>query len=128
MMYRLLNKTFWLLIFVALMIPRWFASGDTHADIPPGDASISIKFDNPIKANTIGEFVEKILEIVVTIGVPIVAIFIIYSGFLFVQARGNSEKLKEAKNTFLYTIIGAAILLGAWVLAQAIGGTIEQLR
>ena len=56
-----------------------------------------------------------------------VALAIIYSGFLFVAARGNSEKLTKAKDTLLYTIIGAAILLGAWAIATMISSTVLAL-
>jgi hypothetical protein len=52
---------------------------------------------------------------------------IIYSGFLFVFARGNSEKLGKAKDALLYTLIGAAILLGSWAIAEMIQATVTGL-
>lgn len=82
---------------------------------------------NPIKVNSITDFIKTILDFVLKIGVPIVAFFIIYSGFQFVVARGNAEKLESAKRMFIYTLIGAAILMGAWVIAQIIGETISQI-
>jgi len=57
-----------------------------------------------------------------------VAIAIIYSGFLFVTAQGNSEKLTKAKKALLYTIIGAALLLGSYVIATAIGKTVDEIK
>jgi len=96
-----------------------------------GGSSSSTPFqglENPIAVDSIGGLVEKILDIVLIIGVPIVAFFIIYSGFLFVTARGNPEGLEKAKTTFIYTLIGAALLLGAWVLAQGIADTINSLK
>ncbi len=98
---------------------------DDPANKPIGDVT---PLQNPIRVNTIPEFVEAILGIVLTVGVPIVAFFIILSGFMFVVARGNAEKLESAKRTFLYTLIGAALLLGAWVIAQLIQGTVDALR
>jgi len=44
-----------------------------------------------------------------------------------VLARGNSSKLDEAKKNFVYVIIGALLILGAWVIATLIGGTVTQL-
>jgi hypothetical protein len=82
---------------------------------------------NPISAETINEFIKKILEGVIKLGIPIVALAVIYSGFLFVEARGNSEKLKKAKDALLYTLIGAAILIGSWAIAQLISETILSL-
>jgi hypothetical protein len=85
---------------------------------------------NPLSSelDTIPKFIEKILEVVLTIGIPIVTLAIIYSGFLFVTAQGNSEKLKKAKQTFIYTIIGAALLLGSFVISKAIVGTVDEIK
>jgi hypothetical protein len=86
---------------------------------------------NPLQAagiENIPQFVEAILNIALKIGVPLIALAIIYSGFLFVAAQGNPDKLKKARQAFLWTMVGAAILLAAVAIAQAIGGTIDQLR
>jgi hypothetical protein len=71
--------------------------------------------------------VEAILEVVIAIGTPIAILAVIYSGFLFVSARGNTTKLETAKSVFLWTVIGVAILLGAKLLAMVISGTIADL-
>ncbi len=91
--------------------------------------SLDINIANPLNSeiDTIPAFIEELLRIVLKIGIPIVVIFIIYAGFLFVTATGNPEKLKHAKATLFTTLIGSAILLGAWVIAEAIQGTISQL-
>jgi hypothetical protein len=44
-----------------------------------------------------------------------------------VTAGGNEEKLSKARQAFLWTVIGIAILLGAKVLSVVICGTINQL-
>lgn len=85
------------------------------------------KVQNPISTDNLNDFIKKILEAVLKIGIPLVALAIIYSGFLFVFARGNSEKLKTAKNALLYSVIGAVILLGAWALAKVIADTVREL-
>ena len=83
------------------------------------------KICNPIESNTITEFIEKVLQGVIKIGLPVVVVAIIYCGFLFVAARGNSEKLTKAKDALLYTLIGAAVLLGAWAIATLIADTVK---
>ena len=82
------------------------------------------KIHNPISVNTLNGFLKIILEGVVKIGIPIIAIAIVYSGFLFVSARGNEKQLETAKKSLLYSIIGAAILLGAWAIATLISDTV----
>jgi len=44
-----------------------------------------------------------------------------------VTARGNPESLKKAKDALLYSVLGAAILLGAWAIAQLISDTVLKL-
>jgi len=85
------------------------------------------KICNPINAKSIPEFVGTLLEGALKIGIPVIALAIIYSGFLFVAARGNSEKLSKAKSALLYTLIGAAILLGSWAIAKLISETVGAL-
>ncbi len=87
------------------------------------------KICNPL-GNTadIPSFIKTLLTGALQVGIPIVALAIIYSGFLFVAARGNSEKLNEAKKALWYTLIGAAILLGSWAIAQLISATITGLQ
>lgn len=88
------------------------------------------KICNPLAnsgINSIPELIKTFLEGALKIGIPIIALAIIYSGFLFVFARGNSEKLTKAKDSLLYTIIGAAILLGSWAIAKMIQVTITGL-
>lgn len=77
--------------------------------------------------DSLEDLIVRILEIIVQIGIPVIALFIIYSGFLFVAAQGNPQKLKQAKNTLLYTLIGAAVILASTVIAKAISGTIADL-
>lgn len=114
-------------IFVAFAFSFIFPFLIVHA----AGLAVSTTIDNPLgKGNlsTIPAFIKAVLNIVLTVGIPIVALAIIYAGFLFVSAQGNPEKLKTAKKTLLYTIIGAALLLGSYVLADAIKGTVDAIK
>jgi hypothetical protein len=86
---------------------------------------------NPFKSlNSFPTILAAIMNnIVLPIAVPFIAVMIMYSGFLFVIARekGSVVKLAEAKKTFLYTMIGAVIILGSFVIANAIQGTVSAL-
>lgn len=89
-------------------------------------AGNQFQLQNPLSSSTIQDFMIKILDAVVLILTPVVVIMLLWAGFLFVTAQGNPEKLKKAKNALLYTLIGAAIVLGAKGFALAIGTTISQ--
>lgn len=66
-------------------------------------------------------------DIVIPIAIPFLALAILYTGFLFIQARGNATKLEEAKKALKWTLIGGAIILGAYVIATALQGTIKDI-
>lgn len=86
-----------------------------------------VKIINPIKSTTITELIKTILEGIIKIGMPIIVLAIIYCGFLFVSAQGKPESIEKAKSALLYTLIGAAILLGSWAIAQLITETVLAL-
>ncbi len=95
--------------------------------IVPAPCDTSGQICNPIEADNINGLIKQILEGVLTIAIPIIALAIIYCGFLFVQARGNPEEIKKAKTALMYTLVGSAILLGAWAIAQIISETVLAL-
>ncbi|MBI2507090.1 MAG: hypothetical protein HYW09_00565 [Candidatus Niyogibacteria bacterium] len=77
--------------------------------------------ENPLgETKTFGEVILKLAQVITTVGIPLAGIFIIYSGFLFVTARGSDEQLKKAKTTFLWTIVGTILIVGAWAIANAL--------
>lgn len=89
--------------------------------------SATTKLINPIKVDNINDFIKILLQEVLKIGMPIIALAIIYCGFLFVQARGKPDEITKAKDALLYTLIGAAILLGSWAIAELIANTVLSL-
>ncbi len=123
-----IKKNLYKIILIAFLIiipVLSFAQGDVPA---PG---VQVKLVNPLGGNgptNLPAFIKTLLEGVLTVGIPIVALAIIYCGFLFVSARGNTEKLTKAKDALLYTLIGAAILLGSWAIAQMISATVTGLK
>ena len=82
---------------------------------------------NPVPYNTLNDFIKILLEGVLRIGIPLIALAVIYCGFLFVSARGKPEAITKAREALLYTLIGAAILLGSWAIAQLIANTVLAL-
>jgi len=109
-----------LVIFLLPMFLNAATPGPGTGDPVPG-------IPNPIKSDTIEELLAAVLDIIVRIGTPIIVLAFIYSGFKFVEARGNPAKLEIAKKALTYTAIGAAVLLGASALGTLIGSTVKLL-
>jgi len=72
-------------------------------------------------------FLNDILQYVIRIGAIAVILMLVYVGFLFVVARGNSEKLVEARKALLWTVVGALILLGAEAISYSIQATVQAI-
>ena len=140
-----LKYSFVFVIGLTLMAPIVFAGTITNAPAVTGGSgvtapagtggagstNINVTIDNPLGTNgpqNIMDFIKLIVKYVLYIGIPVIALAIIYTGFLFVSASGNSEKLTKAKNALLYTLIGGALLLGAFVIAGAISGTVDEIK
>lgn len=77
---------------------------------------------------TFYDFIKQVLSIIVRVGLPVAAIFLVYSGYQFLTAQGDEKKLTTAKHSFVWAVVGTAVLLGAWVLAEAIKGTVDAIR
>lgn len=96
---------------------------------PPPPTTISINIPNPLKVDTIYEFIRLVIDnIVLPIGGVLAVLYIMYAGFLMVTARGDEAQIKKGRAAFLHAAIGTAILLGAWVIAIVIENTINSLR
>jgi len=86
------------------------------------------RFCNPIRFDNLRDFLVAILNVIVQISFPIIVLAIIYTGFLFVSARGAPDKLTRAKSALAWTLVGSIIVLGAFVLANGIKGTVDEIR
>ena len=110
--------------------PDWSVlpgAGDETGD-GPGQTNNFARLQNPIQYDNIPDVIRQLITIVFVIGVPLVALAIIYAGFLLVTAGGDQNKLTKGKQALLAGVIGGAVLLGAWVIAEAIQGTVDQIR
>ncbi|MFA4890527.1 MAG: TrbC/VirB2 family protein [Candidatus Paceibacterota bacterium] len=125
--HKIKNKTlfkalFWGIMNMVLALPVLVSANGA------GKTDCGAKLCNPLGVDTFAALIAAIANIIMKVGIPIAAIFLIYSGLMFVTARGSEEQLKKAKNTFMWTVVGAGILLGAVVIATGIEATIKALK
>jgi len=122
-----IKTIYWQIFLFLVLLPSRLLANEHDPD--PGDSGGSPQpLDNPTNIDSISDLLDRILDFVVTLGTPVVTIAIIYAGFKFVYAQGKPEEIKKAKATFLYVLIGAAIILGAFVLKTVITGTVGQIQ
>ena len=120
----LAKKICYRLVLIMLFVASIFPVPATAACTPKRPGEIC----NPIPSITsIPNLIQTIIEGVVKIALPVLALAIIYCGFQYVAARGNSEKITKAHESLLWTLVGAAILLGSWALAKLMEATVTGL-
>jgi len=79
---------------------------------------------NPLKAKDLNSLLLTIVDLAVVIGVIMAVLVFIFIGFKFVMAQGNETKLKQAKEWFLYAVIGTAILISAKLIVSVVQNTL----
>lgn len=82
---------------------------------------------NPIRTTDLYQFLQTLLRLVAQIAFPVIVLWMVYIGFLFIAAQGKPDKIKEARNYFFWAVVGALLVLGAYALSLAIQATVDQL-
>lgn len=82
-------------------------------------------FASPVYAQSadvtkIQTFIKSIIQILVTIAGLVSAGFFVWGGFGYMTSSGNPEMLDRSKKTILYSAIGLAVVMGAFVLTNIV--------
>lgn len=87
------------------------------------------KLPNPFKGgdSLIALLKTIIQDILMPVGGVLAVLAFIYTGFLYVTAQGDEKQISKAHRALLYTAVGTALLLGAWMFASVICNTIGKL-
>lgn len=93
-------------------------------------AGFTFDVDSHLKPGitTIEGLLVAILNIFIIIATPIIVLFIIYAGFLYVTAQGNTQQVQQATRALTYAIIGAILVLGSVALAQVIENVVTSFK
>ena len=88
-------------------------------------ALTALMFASPVYAQSadvtkIQTFIKSIIQILVTIAGLVSAGFFVWGGFGYITSSGNPEMLDRSKKTILYSAIGLAVVLGAFVLTNIV--------
>lgn len=115
------------------------AQGGNASSTPSGTptsttpSTINLNLQNPIGGtgnagvNSLPQFFEKVVNLIIKIAIPFTAIVLVYCGLLFVTARGDTSQLEKARQAFTFAVIGGLVLLSSWLIAQAIKDALTSL-
>ncbi len=65
-------------------------------------------------------FITSVIQVLVTLAGLVSVGFFVWGGFGYITSSGNPEHLDRSKKTILYSAIGLAIVLGAFVLSNIV--------
>lgn len=65
-------------------------------------------------------FIKSVIQVLVTLAGLVSAGFFVWGGVGYITSSGNPETLERSKKTILYSGIGLAIVLGAFVLTNVV--------
>lgn len=68
--------------------------------------------------------VQVIINVALSVIGVVAVVMIIYGGFTYTTSRGDPEKIKKAKNTILYGIIGLVVALLAFAIVNFVLGEV----
>ncbi len=85
----------------------------------------SMSLTNPLKATTISGFLLAVIDVILVFALPLIVLYIMYAGFLYVTARGEPGQITTARSALLWAIVGGVIVLGAKLIVSVIQGTIQ---
>lgn len=65
-------------------------------------------------------FIQNVIQVLVTLAGLLSAGFFVWGGVGYITSSGNPESLDRSKKTILYSAIGLAVVLGAFVLSNIV--------
>jgi hypothetical protein len=100
-------------------------TGTTQTGQPNLPDVQTVTLQNPLVVNSLEDLIVAILNIFITLMIPIIVFFIILAGFKYVTAQGNPGQIEEATTTFTYAVIGGVLILAAVAIAEIIKNTVD---
>ena len=81
-----------------------------------------INLPNPLNMENFEDLIDAVVDWLLVITLPIVALIIVFAGAQYMFAGVNPEQQRKAKNIILYALIGYAIILLSKVLLAVVTG------
>ena len=104
-----------------LLVVPLASAQDLQTDITGEMGKVGAEYDQ-VSSGTPGDtllaMIGRIIRIVLTLLGVIVLVIVVYSGFLWMTAGGDTEKVKTAKTWLTNAIVGLALILAAYAIAD----------
>ena len=117
------------LLSVIVLVPLFMhaQTQGSNNNAPAGTNNTTATLQNPLNYPDLQSLIFGVINIVLKFAYIFIALSIIWGGFKLIAAQGKPEKIKDAKKGLTWTLIGAAIVIGANVIASVLQNTINSL-
>jgi hypothetical protein len=65
-------------------------------------------------------FIRNIIKVVAGLAGLVATGFFVFGGFVYITSSGNPERLERAKHTLIYSGVGLAIVIAAFVISNIV--------
>ena len=105
---------------IALALSLTFAFG---VALPANAQSLSdnlddVQADSDLADAELTEFIGTLISVFISVLGIVLLILIIYAGFLWMTAGGNSDQVGKAKTIMINSVIGLIVLLAAYAISS----------
>ncbi len=94
----------------SLLVNKVLAQGSPGGGGYPGGSS-GVTLQNPLGSNSFVQIINNVLNYLIYISIPILALMILIGGFQILTARDNPDKVNKGKHTITYSVVGFIIIL-----------------
>lgn len=107
------NLFTFLAVLALIFLPPLFAGAQS---------TTTISLPNPLTSNTFEELIETIINWLLIITGPIVALLVVFAGARIAFSGGSADQVKGARDMIIYSLIGYTVIIVAKVLVAVIKG------
>lgn len=81
---------------------------------------------NPLgNTKSLSQVIVNVVSVVQILLIMAAVLYILYAGFMFVTARGETARIIKARNALLWGLVGVALVLGAQVITTTIKNSVQ---
>lgn len=82
----------------------------------------------PLGSVTIPEIIGRVVSMILGVLGSLALLMFIWGGIVWMTAQGNDEKIKKAKNTIVYAILGLVVAFLSYTIVSYLINTVEDAR
>ncbi|MDQ2933334.1 MAG: TrbC/VirB2 family protein, partial [bacterium] len=74
---------------------------------------------------SVGGLVQDFIEIITYLAILLAVLLLVWTGFQFILARGDSKKMSELKDKLVWIVVGVAVVISARLIIQVVINTLR---